>query len=176
VNIFSQNYIFWNAERQAIAKSESSIGNVILKNGISSNAQNFFSTNAGAFGLGTNDQMVLLKNETDNLGWTHSKFQQYSNNIKIVGCTYIVHELNSNVVKANGTISPNSNISSTPSLTEQNCLVNVLNTYDSTTVFLWEDSLEEYNINTTSLNTGIYVINLLVNGEIVEAESLIVLH
>lgn len=52
--------------------------------------------------LSKNDELITLKKETDQLGFTHYRFQQYYNGVEVFGSQYLVHEKNQQVVSSNG--------------------------------------------------------------------------
>lgn len=76
-NNANNSYTFWNAEMQAIAKPESKPGWVYFKDNFNTPIQDIFTTHAVAFGLGSNDSMVLVKQKTDDLGWEHITYKHY---------------------------------------------------------------------------------------------------
>ena len=57
-------------------------------------ATQLFNQYEKAFGLGQSDEMRLLKEETDNLGFTHYRYQQYHKGVPVYGAIYILHEQN----------------------------------------------------------------------------------
>lgn len=48
------------------------------------------------------DSWQLIRNDKDNLGFTHSRYQQYYQNIKVITGEYILHEKGNRLVAANG--------------------------------------------------------------------------
>jgi len=68
--------MFWNTDMQAIAQSTSKQGWVKLKAGSNIASTTLFASEKSAFGLAGDDQMVLIKTEMDQLGYTHCRYQQ----------------------------------------------------------------------------------------------------
>ena len=81
--VFSQNDTsFWNNKMAGIAMPNSSPGWVRLKEGVQFVPENFFLQNKDAFGLKQNDDMILVKTKSDELGHAHYKFQHYYKGVK----------------------------------------------------------------------------------------------
>jgi bacillolysin len=89
---------FWNNKLAEIAEPTSSKGWIRLKEGKNFPYQNFFAENKQAFGLGQNDEMILKKTKTDELGFTHYRYQHTYKGVKVEGCEYILHTQNGEVV------------------------------------------------------------------------------
>ena len=99
------NYITNESDREWIYfKSESKI-----------KTDDFFNTFSPYLGISAHDQFVLVK-ENKSIGLTHTWYQQYHNNIKVVGGEYILHSRNGYLETANGNVVSNININTTPSL------------------------------------------------------------
>lgn len=79
---------------QAFAQKRSTKGNVfphfqeLQKNVPRAQVQNVFRQ---YFSMTQADKLVLMKSESDQLGFVHEKFQQYYKNIKVDGATYTAH-------------------------------------------------------------------------------------
>ena len=66
--------------------------------------ERFFIEYKDAFGLGTDDEIVLYRTKTDKLGFTHYRFQQKYKGLVVEGAEYILHYKNGNLRKSNGMI------------------------------------------------------------------------
>lgn len=64
----------------------------------------------------TQENLILLSSTTDNLGITHSKYQQYINGIPIEGSMLIIHEKAGSAIFMNGQYFENIDINTTPLL------------------------------------------------------------
>lgn len=100
------NDSFWTSRMQEIAKPESQANWIYFKENSQLNPNTIFETEKSAFGLNEEVCMVLIKVETDDLGFTRHIYQQYYKGLKVEGATFYIHSQNSQVVKANGHISP----------------------------------------------------------------------
>ncbi|NNF02727.1 MAG: hypothetical protein HKN22_08580, partial [Bacteroidia bacterium] len=95
-------------------------------------------------GLGMNaeDSWKLYKIQKDKIGFTHKRFNQYYNNIKVETGEYILHIKNGNVKHINGVFYDNLNINSSPSLSEASALQSALDHIGART-YKWENQIEE---------------------------------
>ncbi len=57
---------------------------------------------ASILGMSSVDSWQLIRNDKDDLGYTHNRYQQYYQNIKVVTGEYILHIKGSKIVSANG--------------------------------------------------------------------------
>lgn len=106
-----------------------------------------------AFGLGINDRMDLIKNETDELGIKHQAYQQYYNNIPVDGGIFIVHSQNNQTTLANGKMGSFLSINTTPVISGTDA-INYALAYVNASVYMWQDSLAEANLKTTTQNVN----------------------
>jgi len=74
------------------------------------------------FGMREQDALVLQRTETDELGMTHTRFQQQYNHLNVEGYVYIFHSRNGNVSSANGYFLPGITVSTTPVLSDDQAL------------------------------------------------------
>lgn len=65
-------------------------------------ANQFFDLFGQQLGLGQHDQMVLVSETTDQLGWTHSRYVQQYAGVDVYGSGLILHHRDGRVNKANG--------------------------------------------------------------------------
>ncbi len=102
-----------------------------------------FDVHKSKFGLGSEDEMRLLKKRTSKQsGWTHYRYQQYHNGIPIEGAVFLLHERDNKVVKANGKIATDVDIETSPSITKQEALNIALKVFPSKK-YQWEDDASE---------------------------------
>lgn len=108
----------------------------------------------GAYlGLSGDDAMILTKQETDNFGITHTRYEQNYKNLKVEGCQFIVHSRNSKSYSANGNICKNLNLSSIPLINTSTALMHA-KAYLNATTYMWEDSLAELNLRKITNNAN----------------------
>jgi len=137
-NVFSQNdSTFWNSKMAKIAMSNSSPGWVRLKENLQFAPADFFSQNKEAFGLKQDDNLILIKTKSDELGFAHYRYQHNYKGIKVEGCEYILHTRGGNVVSANGKLACNLDFNVTPSVSESSALPVALNSI-SALKYGWE--------------------------------------
>lgn len=65
------------------------------------------------------DKMLLVKEETDNIGFTHFKYQQYYDEIKVQGGEYIIHKKGEYISSISGNFYDNLNINTIPTISEE---------------------------------------------------------
>lgn len=82
----------------------------------------------------------------DPLGYSHRKYQQYFNGIKVENSVYTIHSKNNSLVAMNGNFTPINNISTTPSFDEQQALKNALK-YRPAEVYIWNTSSAKFYYN-----------------------------
>lgn len=97
------------------------------------------------FGLGADDAMQFVKNETDALGITHTYYEHYYKNTKIDIGHNTVHSRNGKAHLVNGKICIGLNMSVTPAITAASA-INYAKNYVNATTYLWEDSIAEQNL------------------------------
>lgn len=128
-----------NSNLNSIATEESTSDWLKLKPTIVVSADNFFHTYGELFGLSSNDNLILSKMDSDNLGFVHERFEQYYAGIKIEGAQYILHSKEGRVVSANGKIISGLNLNITPTVLEEFALTTAFNCVESKE-YAWQDS------------------------------------
>ena len=94
--------LFWNNEISRIATETSHDGWINIKPEVTISPLSFFTNQKKALGLTANDEMKLYKTETDNIGYTHYRFQQYYKNLKVISGEFLLHAKEGKLVTANG--------------------------------------------------------------------------
>jgi Zn-dependent metalloprotease len=79
-------------------------GWVKFKPNIALNTATLFQTNKTSFGLQNNIEMKKIKTEVDDLGFTHSWYREFVNDIPVLFGHFIVHEKNNQLQSGNGKI------------------------------------------------------------------------
>ncbi len=124
-----------------IATEESTIEWLTIKPGLNINVNTFFEEYKEVFGITENNTFKVLKTENDDLGFTHTRFDQYYNGIKIEGAQYILHSKEGRLVKANGNIVRIIRLNTAQSISEQDALKTAYNAIPSKK-YAWLDSNE----------------------------------
>ncbi|MBK8845702.1 MAG: M4 family metallopeptidase [Bacteroidetes bacterium] len=124
----------------AIAKPGHTENWVDFRDDVSLNALTLFVQHAAAFNLGANDKMKLVKTETDELGFTHNRYQQFYKNVKVMYGEYIIHSNPQGEVQtANGRLLTGLNTNTTASLNETEALQLSLQ-FMNAKKYLWENT------------------------------------
>ncbi|MEO0469727.1 MAG: M4 family metallopeptidase, partial [Bacteroidota bacterium] len=102
----------------------------------------FFDNNATALGISPQDEMKRMRQETDQLGFTHESYQQFHLGVPIEGAVYKVHSLNGEVQKSNGLLAQDLILDVVPNIREDRALKIALN-HIGAQVYAWEDPMME---------------------------------
>ncbi|MVN78168.1 T9SS type A sorting domain-containing protein [Hymenobacter sp. HMF4947] len=92
--------------------------------------------------LGANEQMRPAKLETDQLGFSHQKFDQYYKGVKIEHATYTVHSRANQVQSISGDYEAVPTLSVQPSLSADAALAKAL-AFVGAKKYMWQDGVEE---------------------------------
>jgi Zn-dependent metalloprotease len=101
------------------------------------------------FRLNKDHSFKALKSETDDLGFTHRKYQQYYKTYPVAGAIYIVHEKDNLIHSLNGLIEDQLSAETKISLSEAQALDHALN-YIKGEKYIWEDQNEEAHLKSIS--------------------------
>ena len=123
---------------QQIATEKSTTNWLELKKTTNLKASQLTNEYKTAFGLTDDDDLQFLKSKTDNLGYTHQRFQQFHAGVVVEGAVLVVHEKDGRVEKANGHLSENIDINVIPTLNEIEAIEQALFHIDATT-YAWEN-------------------------------------
>ncbi len=97
---------------------------------------------------GSNDDFILVKTITDELGFEHLKLQQVYNNIPVVFGTYILHAKNNELKSYNGDYVTIESLDTRPTLSKDTGLERAKN-YVNAQHYMWEDKNEAAIMNYT---------------------------
>lgn len=118
-------------------------------------------------GLGQHDRMTSIKQETDHLGWTHHRFQQFHRGVPVEFAMYTLHERDGRTVKGNGEIVRDLAINTLPVISHDEALTYALDCMGATTYY-WDvpglDELKQYI-------TGDFTATFYPGGELVIADQ-----
>jgi bacillolysin len=90
------------ASLQDIAEPIASPGWVTFKAAARVNPTSLFRDYARAFHLAAGNEMRLVSQETDSLGFTHHRYQQYFNGVEVENAVFVVHAKGNTAVRAGG--------------------------------------------------------------------------
>jgi Zn-dependent metalloprotease len=91
--------------------------------------------------LGANDNLVSYRKENDDIGYTHTRYQQVYKNIPVEGGTYIAHQKSGVLNCINGLFFTIGDISVTPALNESAALASALK-FVGAKKYKWENKAE----------------------------------
>jgi bacillolysin len=114
-------------------------------------------------GLGQNEQMRPAHLDTDALGFTHQKFEQFYQGVKIEHATYTVHARRGAVESLSGDYEKVGQLSTTPTLSASAALRRALAAVGAKK-YLWQDATEEAGLKAS---TGNPTASYLPQGELV---------
>ncbi len=89
-------------------------------------SKNFFNIFKTNFNLTEEDSFVKVKQENDNINFTHYRYQQYYKGILVTGGEYLLHEKNNLLVSANGNIFNKLNIDVQPKISKEIAIQNAI--------------------------------------------------
>lgn len=96
---------------------------LVLRRDTRISPQEIFYEHRDAFYLGNEDQMEIVRVQTDNLGYTHYRYQQTYKGIKVEGAEMLVHARDGYVARTNGSIVTGLELSIQPAISEEAALV-----------------------------------------------------
>ncbi|ALW84927.1 hypothetical protein AUC43_07380 [Hymenobacter sedentarius] len=99
------------------------------------------------------DQMVKRHVETDQLGFTHEKFAQYYQGIRVEHADYTVHAKGGTVESISGDFEKISGLSTTPSMSASAALTRAL-AHVGATKYMWQDVEEEAGLKKDTNNSS----------------------
>ncbi|OGX86180.1 hypothetical protein BEN47_01070 [Hymenobacter lapidarius] len=92
--------------------------------------------------LTTEDQMLSVRTEADQLGFTHQKFSQYYKGVKVEHASYSVHAKSGAVESISGDFEKITGLNTTPSLNEAAALAQALASVGARK-YMWQNAAEE---------------------------------
>ena len=128
-----------NTAMNVIATPTYNKGWITFKPNTNLSPTQLFTQQAAAFNLSANDQMQIKRTTTDDLGFTHYRYQQYYKGVVVEPSQYIVHARNGYAEKANGVLITGLNLQVSPSVLEPTALQFALAHVNATT-YSWQDS------------------------------------
>ncbi|MDJ0364820.1 M4 family metallopeptidase [Hymenobacter sp. H14-R3] len=97
--------------------------------------------------LGTNDQLRPARTETDQLGFSHQKFDQYYKGVKVEHATYTAHARGGQIESLSGDFEKVGELSVTPALSADAALARALAAVGAKK-YMWQDAREEAGLKT----------------------------
>ena len=113
-----------------------------VKNGIHLSPAALLSYGKAELGLNDQDELRLLKTQTDPIGFTHHRYQQSFNGIKVEGAQLLIHEKDGNVQTLNGRLIKNLWLNTQPDISKEKALQIALD-HIQADKYMWEDKEAE---------------------------------
>ncbi|MEZ4930655.1 MAG: M4 family metallopeptidase [Saprospiraceae bacterium] len=113
-----------------------------VKDGVQIKAEALVNRHRVELSLGTGDELKLLRQEEDNLGFTHYRYQHYFKGIKVQGSQMLVHEKDGYVKTVNGRLATRLQTVSSPKISSAKAVEKAL-AYLPAERYMWESDEEE---------------------------------
>jgi len=131
-----------NAKLAQIAQSGNSTEWVKFKQEKQLDPLKVFPYYKDAFGLTANDAMTVKTQESDKLGYTHYRFQQYYQGVPVRSGDYLIHEKNGIAESGNGKLVKGLNLNVTPQLSIDAARDKAI-AFIGAKSYMWENAAEE---------------------------------
>ncbi|MSP69623.1 MAG: T9SS type A sorting domain-containing protein [Bacteroidetes bacterium] len=148
---------------------------IVMRPDVNISASVIFDVLRGPLKMQVADGWKLKRSEKDNLGFTHYRYDQTYNNIKVEAGEYLVHERNGRVESVNGMCLDGIALNTSPVLTESAALQVALN-FTNAQLYKWEVAADQAalqhiknNPNATYFPTGELVI-VCANNDVFKKE------
>jgi Zn-dependent metalloprotease len=98
-----------------------------------------------AFGLTSSDEMKLLITKTDELGYSHDRYQQFYKGVPVEGAVYLIHSYNGITSTGNGMIIKGMNASATPAFNANTAIDKAIQIVNAQR-YMWDSPANEQMI------------------------------
>ena len=142
-----------NINNQLFASYDEDLKWVTLAQENQTPATSFFHQHYQAYGLSSPQDMQLVKKKSDKLEWTHYRFHQYHKGVRVEGGTYILHEKDNQVIKANGQLYPNIQVNTSPFVSIDQILDQALRRFPAQR-YAWENPVTENMLKRSKKTPG----------------------
>ncbi|MEZ5046481.1 MAG: M4 family metallopeptidase [Chitinophagaceae bacterium] len=140
-----------NEQLLKIAKPNSTNEWILLKDDVNISKDEFLSKHIKLLHLAPSSIMKIVRTETDKLGFTNYRYQQYVHGVKAVGCEMILHQKNGRITVVNGRYLQDNVSNHTATFSEPNGLQIALKQINSKQ-YLWLDKEAEAAYKKTKKN------------------------
>jgi bacillolysin len=97
--------------------------------------------------LGTDDQLKPARTETDQLGFSHQKFEQFYKGVKVEHASYTAHSRGGQIETLSGDFEKVNAVNVTPALSAEAALAKAM-AYVGAKKYMWQDAREEAGLKT----------------------------
>ncbi|NVO02253.1 MAG: M4 family metallopeptidase [Bacteroidetes bacterium] len=116
------------------------------------NPETLINDNLEAFGLTKTNNVKNIAKTSDNLGFTHYKFQQYYNGVKVENAVYLIHAKNGIAVSGNGNTYSGINVGIVPNFSSEKA-IQYATKHINAEKYMWENQAEENLLKTMKNNS-----------------------
>ncbi len=113
---FEKAQIKWNSTRQSPTDIKFAEESTLV-------TSDFFDYYAQQFNLSEKNTFSLLREETDQMGFTHGRYKQFYNGIEVQNSMFVLHSRNGRVQHANGNLSHGIDLNTKPALSPASAAV-----------------------------------------------------
>lgn len=124
---------------QSLTAPGSEPGWLLFNESLHLDAKTLFSSYKSAFDLGEKDEMVLFRVHSDELGYTHYRYQQTYGGVPVEGAEFALHSRNGIAIKGNGHLQPGLSLNYQPAVSPENALATALSSVAATS-YMWESA------------------------------------
>ncbi len=116
--------------------------NIFFKENFQADPLSLFEAHRTAFSLGDDDALTNYRTTTDQLGFTHYRFQQYYRGLPVESAIFIVHAKNGKPVSANGQTVQGLTLEVSVNITAEEAIAHALSAVNASK-YSWEDPMLE---------------------------------
>jgi bacillolysin len=116
------------------------------------NAASLFQLKKNSFRLPANFEMRKTKSDADNLGFKHTWFTEFINNIPVLFGHFILHEKNNQMQSGNGKIYTSSIINSNKNISEIGAITKAMQ-FVNASKYWWQDTAKENKLKRRANNS-----------------------
>jgi Zn-dependent metalloprotease len=122
--------------------TETSSGWYRFKNDINITSSLFLEGASSKLGLGSNNSLKIVKTETDQIGFMHTRLQQTYKGIDVEAADFILHENGGRLISMNGKLVKGLNLNVTPSISNQTAIIKALDFVNAKS-YMWQKRQNE---------------------------------
>ncbi len=138
----TQNQLVTQKKKNFTIQKEGNYFMIQFKDESEVNGTEFFNTFSNELKSSNEDSFKLIRTENDEIGFTHFRYQQLYNGIKVMGGEYLLHEKNGKLISANGNFYSGLSIPIIPTLSKERAIENAMN-FVGAEKYLWNNKDEE---------------------------------
>ncbi len=138
----------FNTQKTTVVVAKSQTNWLKVVQNIHLNSTDFIQKYQADFQLTEADELRRYRSETDELGFTHHRYQQYYKGLKVIGGELLFHEKNGRVRTINGQVAQQLNVEVIPSISKEKAIQIALEEVPAER-YSWEDEGTEKMLQDT---------------------------